>query len=59
MQTALLWAAMRGHSEVVKLLIEKRADVKAADKNGWTALKWAENNNHAGTVAVLKEAGAQ
>jgi ankyrin repeat protein len=39
--TALQWASGEGHSEVVKLLLEKGADVKARDEDGGTALLWA------------------
>ena len=59
MQTALLWAALRGHHEVVKVLIEHRADVNAQDSNGWTPLRWAESKGHTQTVALLQEAGAK
>jgi ankyrin repeat protein len=31
-RTALIWAAMNGHTEVVKALIEGRADVEAKEK---------------------------
>ncbi len=35
------WAAVSGHLDVVKYLVEKGADVKAADNDGWTPLHWA------------------
>jgi hypothetical protein len=31
-RTALIWAAMNGHTEVVKALIEGRANVEAKEK---------------------------
>jgi ankyrin repeat protein len=31
-RTALIWAAMNGHTEVVKALIEKSTDVDAKEK---------------------------
>jgi ankyrin repeat protein len=31
-RTALIWAAMNGHTEVVKALIEKGADLDAKEK---------------------------
>jgi hypothetical protein len=31
-RTALMWAAMNGHTEAVKALIENGADVKVKDK---------------------------
>jgi ankyrin repeat protein len=58
MQTAILWAALRGNTETVRILIKHRADVNAEDANGWTPLRWAESKGHAETVALLKESGA-
>ena len=37
-RTALIWAAKGGYEAVVRLLLEKRANVKARDKYGWTGL---------------------
>jgi ankyrin repeat protein len=39
--TALLWASMRGHDSVVKVLLGKGAKVDLQTKDGWTALKLA------------------
>src|ERR1035438_5755584 len=40
-QTALMWAAAEGHPEVVRVLIDRHADIHAASKNGFTALVFA------------------
>ena len=40
--TPLHWASLRGHKEVVVLLVEKGANVNAQDKHGDTPLYWAE-----------------
>jgi ankyrin repeat protein len=58
-RTALMVAAQRGHLEIVKLLLERKADVKATAKNGWTALKYATENNRDEVAKVLKAAGAK
>jgi ankyrin repeat protein len=61
----LFWAARYGHEKVVKVLIDKGADVNAKDKDGMTAMKWANTNrtasppNYEKVIALLKEAGAK
>ena len=52
-------AAHHGSPAVVKLLLEKGADVNAANKKGATALKLAQQKKHAEIVKMLKAAGAK
>ena len=37
-KTALHWAALTGHVDVAKVLIEKGADVDARDNDGWMGM---------------------
>ena len=37
-QTALMWAAAEGHADVVRLLIDTRADIRAKSTDGFTPL---------------------
>ncbi len=43
-RTALHLAAMRGHTEVARLLLAWGADAECADNDGWTPLRWAVAN---------------
>jgi len=55
--TALAWAAVLGHQEVVKMLLE-RDDVNPDQpdtKYGWTPLSWAAENGHEGIVKMFLE----
>jgi ankyrin repeat protein len=56
--TALIWAAQKGHMEVVKFLLERGADVHAKAVNGATALIIAAQNDRTGIVKLLLEKGA-
>jgi hypothetical protein len=57
-QTPLSWAAENGHEAVVKLLLEKGADLESKDNNGRTPLSWAAENGHEAVVKLLLEKGA-
>jgi hypothetical protein len=54
--TALFKAAERGHTEVVKLLLARGADVTVKDTfYGATAMTWALDNDHVEIVKALLE----
>ena len=53
--TGLHLAAYFGVKAVVQLLLEKGADVNAANKDGWTPLHWASDNRHVKVVQLLLE----
>ena len=61
-QTALLWAASRGHVDIVSYLIELSADLSFATKapnhpnHGRTALDWAIAHRHQNVAAILTNA---
>ncbi len=58
--TALFKAAERGHTEVVKLLIERGADVNVKDTfYGATALYWAMQKGHTGVVRAILAKSAE
>jgi ankyrin repeat protein len=52
-QTALHWAAEGGHEAVVRLLVDRGADVNVKDKLGLTALYWAAKGGHEAVVRLL------
>ena len=57
-KTALIWAAGNGHEAIVRLLLNKAADVDVQDEFGETALFKAALNGHENTVGLLLEKGA-
>jgi ankyrin repeat protein len=56
--TALHFAAMFGHSNIVRTLIEYGASVNACADNGSTPLHWAAGSGHTDTVLMLLQHGA-
>ncbi|KAJ5152754.1 uncharacterized protein N7482_009232 [Penicillium canariense] len=51
------YAAEEGHEGVVRLLVEKGADIEARDTSGRTALSWAAEKGHENIVRLLLEKG--
>jgi len=49
---------MRGRVQIARLLIEKRANVNAKDKYGWTPLHYATGNCHVDILHLLVDNGA-
>ena len=56
-QTALMWAAAERHPEVVKVLVEHRADLQSRTKKGFTALHFAARAGDVESARVLLDAG--
>jgi len=54
----LAQAAVCGHEEVVKLLLDGGGEVDAADNEGWTPLHKAAADGHLPVVKLLLAAGA-
>ena len=57
-QTALMWAAWEGHTEIVRALIEHGADVHARTTTAYTALLLAARDGDKETTQALLDAGA-
>src|SRR5271156_6015903 len=59
-QTLLSYAAMQGHEAVMKLLLEKGAELETKDKEySQTPLSWAADQGHVAVVKLLLEKGAE
>ena len=52
-QTALMFACLFGHHQVVELLLSKDPDINIQDNDGWTALMLASSNGHHQVVELL------
>jgi ankyrin repeat protein len=55
--TMLICAAMNGHTDTVKMLVEHKANIDSQHKYGWTALMYAARNGHTATVKMLVAVG--
>ncbi|WKJ88822.1 ankyrin repeat domain-containing protein [Methylomonas montana] len=55
--TALMFAAYRGHIEVMQALLNAHADVNERNDNGDSALDWAAYGRHPEAIQVLLNAG--
>jgi len=56
-QTALMWAAAEHHPDIVRSLIEAKADLQAHTKNGFTALHFAAREGDIESARLLLAAG--
>ncbi len=56
--TPLMKAALNGHLEAVKKLVEKGAEIDLMDKGGYTAMMLAASNNFHDIVDYLLQQGA-
>lgn len=56
--TALHYAAVSGHDDIVRLLLERSAYIDAASPNGTTPLMMAARGGHILTVKLLLDEGA-
>jgi len=57
-KTALIWASQKGHSSMIRNLIDAGVNLEAKDETGSTALISASKNGHDSTVQMLIDAGA-
>ena len=57
--TALMGAAVFGHTTIVQVLLDAKADASLQDTDGLTALKWAEQRKHTATAQLLRQHAKQ
>lgn len=56
--TVLMLASQEGHTEMVRFLLNKGAQVNLQKRNGMSALMLASKRGHTGVVSLLLENGA-
>jgi ankyrin repeat protein len=54
-----MFAAAKGYTEIVEILITNGGDVNARDKDSWSALTFAIKYNHTEINRLLEQAGAE
>ncbi|KAF2227545.1 ankyrin repeat-containing domain protein, partial [Elsinoe ampelina] len=59
METPLMAASSRGNDSIVRLLLQRGADVHARNSDGWTALTKAVYHGKLSTVMALVSYGAE
>jgi ankyrin repeat protein len=52
-ETALFIACLKGYKEIVKVLLDYKADINHQDSSGKTALDIAQNGGHKEIVEML------
>jgi len=55
--TPLIFAAMKGHKQVVSLLLQTDANVRLKTQDGFNAILWAAKNKHGDVVKEIIEKG--
>jgi ankyrin repeat protein len=55
--TPLHLASLQGHTDVVRMLLERNADAQAQNEHGSTPLDLALQGRHAKVVGILREHG--
>ncbi len=51
--TGLINASLNGFVEIIEILLRYNADISAKDKDGWTSLIWAIQNENISCVQLL------
>eukprot|EP00184_Porphyridium_aerugineum_P007531 CAMPEP_0184697732 /NCGR_PEP_ID=MMETSP0313-20130426/4600_1 /TAXON_ID=2792 /ORGANISM="Porphyridium aerugineum, Strain SAG 1380-2" /LENGTH=568 /DNA_ID=CAMNT_0027156565 /DNA_START=202 /DNA_END=1908 /DNA_ORIENTATION=- len=57
-RNTMLWAVNHGHEQIVRVLVENRADIEERNAKGMTALMEAASKGYIGIVTILLQAGA-
>ena len=58
-RTAIMWAVMNGHADVVNLLLAAHCNPNLTDSGGTSALAFAAQDNRLDTLKLLLKAGAK